>query len=254
MKIGIYAVARLDENTDSINHQREQCLAWAAAKGHDVVGVITAGEFAAQDQGPHRSLMKAVQSRQYEGLVASEPDRYDRLTARLQEVQDAAAVADVQLFTVEPDQRLVDPLTRRLEGALLVRSVSVVVAVIVRGDKVLLVRSAKVNDEVPWRFPGGKVEGGEISEQAAIREVREETGLRVTATRYLGYREHPRTRRSITYLACEAGDGEAYAASPREIAEVAWCTMEEVALKIPFGIFALVQRHLVREIAGQEVE
>lgn len=37
-----------------------------------------------------------------------------------------------------------------------------------------------------WGFPGGAMELGESAEQAAVREVREETGLDVTVTALLG--------------------------------------------------------------------
>ncbi len=37
-----------------------------------------------------------------------------------------------------------------------------------------------------WSVPGGRIEPGETDEQAVIREVREETGLKVTCGRLLG--------------------------------------------------------------------
>jgi acetyl-CoA carboxylase carboxyl transferase subunit beta len=53
-------------------------------------------------------------------------------------------------------------------------------AVVLREDgAVLLVRRARPPAIGSWTLPGGKVEDGETPEQAIVREVLEETGLRV---------------------------------------------------------------------------
>jgi mutator protein MutT len=53
-------------------------------------------------------------------------------------------------------------------------------AVILRGGQVLLVERDREPAKGLWSFPGGHVEPGETALQAALREVREETGLEVT--------------------------------------------------------------------------
>lgn len=52
-------------------------------------------------------------------------------------------------------------------------------AVILRGDRVLLVERGRAPAMGLWSFPGGHVEPGETALRAALREVREETGLDV---------------------------------------------------------------------------
>jgi 8-oxo-dGTP diphosphatase len=52
-------------------------------------------------------------------------------------------------------------------------------AVVVDGDRVLLVRRAHPPLQGEWSLPGGAVEAGETLEAAVSREVFEETGLQV---------------------------------------------------------------------------
>ncbi|EAQ11313.1 8-oxo-dGTP diphosphatase [Maritimibacter alkaliphilus HTCC2654] len=54
-------------------------------------------------------------------------------------------------------------------------------AVVLREERVLLVRRANPPDAGLWGYPGGKVEPGETVEQAAVRELHEETGVRAEA-------------------------------------------------------------------------
>ena len=49
---------------------------------------------------------------------------------------------------------------------------------VVREGKVLLVRVCNLKQEIVWCLPKGHLEKGETPEQAAVREVREETGWR----------------------------------------------------------------------------
>jgi ADP-ribose pyrophosphatase YjhB (NUDIX family) len=60
-----------------------------------------------------------------------------------------------------------------------------VLALVPRGDTVLLARRANPPDEGLWGFPGGRLESGESLAQAASRELREETGVTAEFTRSL---------------------------------------------------------------------
>ncbi|MBB6373620.1 mutator protein MutT [Pseudonocardia eucalypti] len=60
-----------------------------------------------------------------------------------------------------------------------------------RHGRLLLIRRAQEPGLGLWSLPGGRVEPGETDEQAVIREVHEETGLRVRAGRLLGRVERP---------------------------------------------------------------
>jgi len=69
------------------------------------------------------------------------------------------------------------------------RPILAVSAVIIRDDKVLIVRRARPPAAGLYTLPGGGVEVGETLVQAVVREVREETSLMVAPVALAGYRE-----------------------------------------------------------------
>lgn len=77
-----------------------------------------------------------------------------------------------------------------------------VVAAIVTSERGVL--AGRRNDGKPPRtFIAGEIEPGEAEADAAVREVKEETGLLVTANeREIGRRIHPKSGRTMIYLAC----------------------------------------------------
>jgi 8-oxo-dGTP diphosphatase len=117
-------------------------------------------------------------------------------------------------------------------------------AIIVVGERVLMVRRRVSEGELMWQFPAGGIEPGESAEEAAVRETLEETGLEVKAVRLLGRRVHPKTQRVMSYTACEAVAGEARVADADELTQIAWVTHRDLPDYVPYGIFDKVQEYL----------
>lgn len=124
-----------------------------------------------------------------------------------------------------------------------------VVAAIVTSH--LGVLAGKRNDgRPPWTFIAGEIEPGEARVDAAIREVKEETGLLVRAGDHeIGRRVHPKTGRTMIYLACTPTHGtDVIVGDEEELAEVRWLSLAEVDTLMP-GVFEPVREHLGRLIS-----
>lgn len=104
-----------------------------------------------------------------------------------------------------------------------------------RGDRVLLGRRRCPPGRGKWSIPGGLVELGETVQEAALREVYEETGLRIRLDRLLGvvdYIERDGEGRVrfhyvlVDYLAHAEEPGEVKPSD--EFIEVRWVKTSEV--------------------------
>ena len=90
-----------------------------------------------------------------------------------------------------------------------------------------------------WTLPKGTPEAGETTEQTAVREVNEETGLRVRITEPFGSIEYTfiqhgtRIRKTVHYFLMEPVGG-ALADHDHEFEEVRWIPMTEADAILTF--------------------
>jgi 8-oxo-dGTP pyrophosphatase MutT (NUDIX family) len=124
-----------------------------------------------------------------------------------------------------------------------VRSQTPVVAAVVTSPLGVLI-GRRVDGLPLWAFIGGKIEPGETAGQAAVREVREETGLAVQVIGLeIGRRVHPATGRPMIYAPCQpTGDLGVRVCDP-SLAEVRWIDLDEVPGFLP-GLFQPVLEYL----------
>jgi 8-oxo-dGTP diphosphatase len=109
-----------------------------------------------------------------------------------------------------------------------------VLAVVLRGDRVLVVRRANPPMLGRWGFPGGVLELGETVAEGAMRELFEETGVRAEAAGPLTVIDtidrdrEDRVRYHYTLVAVignwQSGEG----AAGDDAGEVAWLTRGEI--------------------------
>jgi 8-oxo-dGTP pyrophosphatase MutT (NUDIX family) len=121
-----------------------------------------------------------------------------------------------------------------------------------RGDSVdvaLASRRTRRGD-LAWGLPKGLVEEGEAPEQAAVREVLEETGLLAKILEPLGdisywyVWDDERIRKKVTFFLMEATGGD-LSAHDHEMEDVRWFPLEEARRKASYPS----ERDVVRRAA-----
>jgi 8-oxo-dGTP diphosphatase len=100
-----------------------------------------------------------------------------------------------------------------------------------RDGRILVVHRPKYDD---WAFPKGKLERGESWEEAAVREVEEETGLRCALGDFAGSTHYPVREglKEVRYFLMDC-DGEPRAQN--EVDGVRWVTDDEARELLSYG-------------------
>ena len=91
-----------------------------------------------------------------------------------------------------------------------------------------------------WSLPKGHLEAGESPEQAALREVEEETGIQAHVVGHLGtidfwfIAENKRIHKTVHHFLMEA-DGGALSDEDPEVEQVAWIPLDDVRDQLAYA-------------------
>lgn len=148
------------------------------------------------------------------------------------------------------------------EAAAFTHPIPATLAVVIRGDEVLLVRRANPPDAGLWAFPGGKIDAGEPLASATLRELSEETGVRAEADQVLTaidqfvHAEDGTLRQHFILIAvlCRWRAGEPVAAD--DALEARWVVIADLdrnGLRMSEGVGALARQAVLvlRHLEGQ---
>jgi len=116
-------------------------------------------------------------------------------------------------------------------------------------ERILLLKHTYRQNK-PWGLPGGGLKPGESLEECLLREVREETGMRVEIEHMLSGAAHPGRRLVDVIFSCRLLPGESLEKfrPNAEVAEACWFDPEALPPAIPQG-----QQRLIR-IAIEQAE
>lgn len=118
------------------------------------------------------------------------------------------------------------------------------------GVEVAVVHRPRYDD---WSLPKGKLDPGESFEDAAVREVEEETGARCRLGEELpstAYRDRKGRSKVVRYWLMEARDGGAGFAPDREVDAVRWISPADAEALVTYPHDAELVRVARERLAG----
>ena len=122
----------------------------------------------------------------------------------------------------------------------------IVAAIVTSSEGVLI--TARKDGRPPWGFVTGEIEPNELPEDAAVREVKEETGLEVRAGQIIGERDHlvPEAH-GLQVGPCRFASLDVFVGDTAELADVRWADLGQADVLLP-NMYEPVHAFLAREL------
>lgn len=113
--------------------------------------------------------------------------------------------------------------------------------IVINDNKVLLGKRLRVHGKGSWAFPGGHLELNEEINECAIREVKEETGIKIKNLKIGPLTndifKHERKHYITIFVICEYSSGDVKIMEPLKCKKWEWFSWE----KLPKPLFLSVQ-------------
>ena len=111
-----------------------------------------------------------------------------------------------------------------------------------KDNKIMLVKSTYQRSH-PWGLPGGSLEYGEAPEDAVVREVWEETSLKIEIDRFLFVKTWTPDRVGMYYI-CHIEDGEFMPSD--EVSEIGYFSLDNLPDVRPLDVTLIEQVYAER--------
>jgi mutator protein MutT len=129
-------------------------------------------------------------------------------------------------------------------------------AILIRQNRMLLIRRRNPPSHDMFAFPGGRAEPGETPDETALREFEEETGIRAHSPRLFAtydlVSENPGRHFFLSVFLVEAGADD-IAEARDDAADAGWFTVAEIrTLPTPPSVLECAER-IARELFSGEI-
>lgn len=112
--------------------------------------------------------------------------------------------------------------------------------VILEDGRVLLILMRNLRGDTVWTFPKGHLDAGETAEQAAVREVLEETGWEceiispLCTSRYSFFRGGAEVDKDVRWFLVKRTGGDGIPKTPDEVLDLRWATLAEAEKELAY--------------------